>query len=58
VAASGLVLQELHALPIAITHHWRDLTGDAARTGPGNPPYFSHVSFREGAQGLCCKGAK
>lgn len=58
VAASGLVLQELHALPIAITHHWRDLTGDAARTGPGNPPYFSQVSFREGAQGLCCKGAK
>jgi hypothetical protein len=45
VAASGLVLQELHALPIAITHHWRDLSGDAARPGRCNPPYFSQVQF-------------
>jgi poly-gamma-glutamate synthesis protein (capsule biosynthesis protein) len=45
----ALVLQELRALPIAITHHWRS-TGAPfqAHDGLGNPAYFSQVDFAEG----------
>jgi len=43
--ASGgrLVLQELVAVPIAITHHWRSEGGPYKEAGHGNPPYFSQV---------------
>lgn len=40
---AGLVLQTLHALPIAITHHWRTEGGPFSKEGLGNPPYFSQV---------------
>lgn len=40
---SGLVLHDLRALPIVITHHWRAEGGPFAGEGGGNPPYFSQV---------------
>lgn len=42
-SSQGLVLKELVARPIAITHHWRTEGGPFAAAGGGNPPYFSQV---------------
>lgn len=41
--APRLVLQSLHALPIAITHSWRTEGGPYQEAGLGNPAYFSQV---------------
>lgn len=41
--APRLVLQSLHALPIAIKHSWRTEGGPYQEAGLCNPPYFSQV---------------
>jgi hypothetical protein len=45
------VLQELTALPIAISHIRREEGGPFEKAGCGNPAYFSHVrAARKGGQ--------
>lgn len=56
VGGRSLVLQELTALPIAITHQWRSAGAPYAEEGSGNPPYFSQVRFgliKLGAASVC-----